>query len=585
MMNIKLRWRRLTKESRPFKARLALAALTSFAFVFTYFIFAPIDLTVQNLRFLHFGLNVVVNQFVLLGVVLFFALTLILLLFKGKLFDLFICFIFSFTLCSYIQGNFLNTDLGTLDGSNIIWNHYTADALVNLAVWLILFILPFALRYFSAKVWKNAVLFLCILMIGMQATALTLSLVSSKDQLAGDDEWTNMKFYLSTENQFELSSQENIIVFVCDSLRIDMIEEAMQDPRMKNDVFKDFTNYTNNSSNYFGTFPGANFLLTGYEYDYEKPYVDYLNDSWEANTFFDELRQAGYSNSLYLTSEEILSPVSEESVATLSRQIDNIEISSRDNVQINKKKLYENMISLSCYRHMPLATKAIFWLDTNEVNHAASIENGYQINDPAFYNKLATEGLSLQEDTPHVVYYYLQGAHSPFDMDENAQPLNTQGDRTQRVKGTLHIIEEYLVQMKALGIYDNSTIIITADHGTRTYPSPCLLIKPANAQNHQMINNDAPTEQSDLRPTVLHIAGVADYAAYGRSVLDIPEDEKRERIFYAWYLDENYPYVETNNKGWVYNVLYEYRFANRVRDHIFSPETVDEIHPIFDSFY
>ena len=58
--------------------------------------------------------------------------------------------------------------------------------------------------------------------------------------------------------------------------------------------------------------------------------------------------------------------------------------------------------------------------------------------------------------------YHLNGAHSPYVMDENAQavPSDSIGVDSQ-IRGIFKIIKEYMDELKAKGIYDSSTIIIT----------------------------------------------------------------------------------------------------------------------------
>lgn len=60
----------------------------------------------------------------------------------------------------------------------------------------------------------------------------------------------------------------------------------------------------------------------------------------------------------------------------------------------------------------------------------------------------------------------------------------------QQTAGDLNMITEYIGQLKKLGIYDDTTIIITADHGiTGTLEEldyermPSLFIKPAGTDD------------------------------------------------------------------------------------------------------
>ena len=41
--------------------------------------------------------------------------------------------------CAYIQGNFLNTKLGLMDGRKLDWPSYSRKFMTNLIIWLIIY--------------------------------------------------------------------------------------------------------------------------------------------------------------------------------------------------------------------------------------------------------------------------------------------------------------------------------------------------------------------------------------------------------------------------------------------------------------
>ena len=50
---------------------------------------------------------------------------------KGKAYSIYTALIFVFALCFYIQGNYLNSSYGVLDGKTIDWSSYSNYAIVN----------------------------------------------------------------------------------------------------------------------------------------------------------------------------------------------------------------------------------------------------------------------------------------------------------------------------------------------------------------------------------------------------------------------------------------------------------------------
>jgi len=62
-------------------------------------------------------------------------------LLKGKVFDIGIGLILAVSLGLFIQGNYLNIDLGRLDGALINWDQYQNESFWNLLIWLLIIFL------------------------------------------------------------------------------------------------------------------------------------------------------------------------------------------------------------------------------------------------------------------------------------------------------------------------------------------------------------------------------------------------------------------------------------------------------------
>jgi phosphopentomutase len=114
-------------------------------------------------------------------------------------------------------------------------------------------------------------------------------------------------------------------------------------------------------------------------------------------------------------------------------------------------------------------------------------------------------------------------------------------------KGCLKIVYEYINQLKKLGKYDDSTIIITADHGNIPYydaenerPSiatePIMLVKEPYQSNDSIVVSNAPVSQGEIMPTVLKNIGV-EYSDLGETFDEVGEDEDRQRFYRGITLD------------------------------------------------
>ena len=60
--------------------------------------------------------------------------------------------------------------------------------------------------------------------------------------------------------------------------------------------------------------------------------------------------------------------------------------------------------------------------------------------------------------------YHVEGAHVPFVFDEK---LNRVSDSNYKksVEGSMYLAKEFIDRLKENGVYDNSVVIILADHG------------------------------------------------------------------------------------------------------------------------
>ena len=162
-------------------------------------------------------------------------------------------------------------------------------------------------------------------------------------------------------------------------------------------------------------------------------------------------------------------------------------------------------------------------------------------NDPQFYADIKTQDFSVSKnDTKSFRLYHLFGTHpgASINADGNIQPGVS---RAEAARGCLRLIEEYMNRLKQQGVFDNTTIIITADHGYSASSTdlslPCatsciMLVKPAKADcSVAMKTSFAPVCHEDLFATVIDSLG-GNYEKYGRTIFEIGEDEKRERKYY-----------------------------------------------------
>lgn len=121
-----------------------------------------------------------------------------------------------------------------------------------------------------------------------------------------------------------------------------------------------------------------------------------------------------------------------------------------------------------------------------------------------------------------------------------------QGTYRDVMEASVTITKAYLNMLKDAGLYDNSVIIVMADHGLEGNApelytgrqNPILFVKGIN-EHHEMLLSEAPVSYDDLQPAFQRLLeGKA-----GTEIFDAQEGDVRERryLFYE-YEEEDYLY-------------------------------------------
>ncbi len=508
--------------------------------IFSFGIFAPSEIFFAN----YTAFGVIFDEFgwKFLGYGTLFAVIMTLLaLFLPKLVQkVFLSLIWILSICGYIQTMFLNKNLDQIGATTDGYIPSLEVILKNSLIWLLIVVIALAIIIKSKSNWKKTLSLTALILIGMQGTAYSTLLLSAPKEAT---EYVESDYYLSGEKQYTVSSQSNVIVFILDTVSNVHYQSAVEVYPEMASYLSDFTYYNNNDCNYYGTFPSIAHILTGHAYDHTLSINDWISDCWtnDATThYYDSLHEAGYQVNLFAV-EPVLFTAGHP-MSLLRGRIDNLTTQSYER-HIHYEKLYATLLSMSCYRFMPNYFKPFF--DVPNTQYATIVtypDNTINYTNPDFYADLLEKGLTVNEEEKYVSFYHLNGIHELIN-DENCLPVADAGDFTVTMKGIWEMLQEYLQQLKACGAYDNSTIIITSDHGAIAHPQSIFFIKEPDEHHEQMQMTNAPISLHELAPTIAQITtGESNYL--GQTIYDFAEDEQRERTLYIRAFDENYPSVK-----------------------------------------
>lgn len=447
----------------------------------------------------------------------------------------------------YVQGNFLNVDIGSLDGTAIEWHRYSDNAIINFVIFSLIVLIPFPLHYFSRKVWKGFLCFASIMLLIMQIIPLALMMIQDRQDHPSETE----HFVLDKDKEYVLG-KENIIVFFLDYTGPDAIEAALDKYPDMLDLFRDFQSFDNYHSFHYGTFPSVTTLLTHQPYEREIPFEEWFDKSWHSDDaigFYTNLKEKGWKTRIFNNVRHCAGTYENE-----YGLISNVQkVQGTVPFTINRN-VFRKLIKLSCFRYLPLIMKAPFWIYTDELHNIKDFPEIEQDWTPKkSLEKFLSNGISLGDEEKVLVMYHYLGAHTPYKMQINGKESAGSTSLEEQVYGHFYIISQFIQQMKDLHVYDSSSIIITADHGSKEYPHAILYIKPAGQRQNSITVSHAPVTQMNFMASVAEAAGI-DKEPYGRSFYDVPEDEVVERCTGIRDIRPNMPVIEGKNS----NIYREY---------------------------
>jgi len=496
--------------------------LVSFVPCFTMFIFLSSETYFTNRDELQYTYWDFAPHFWFITLILSVAAAAMMCLMKEVWIRRTVCTITGFLVCVYAQYMFMNNDLPLVGVDDIEWDSMTGKGIVNAVIWVALFILPFLLARFTRK--KNekpeavpkAILLLSGALGGIQLISLVIVAVTAKPPSVNSG-----VLRLSSNEQFVLSSKKNVITLILDAADQKLFEAARAEHPERFECMRDFTYYPNIAMEYDSTFLSIPSMLTAAKTtpteDIQGWYSAICQDT-PAQTFYKRLHDANYTVHAYgkFTYQSNYSP--------FYGMLDNLIVYDPGTFFLNTDALYASLRKLSAYRALPLLLKRFSEPPAEIGNEAITVKDHCIHQNYQFLDKLP---FSLSESTNnYFTVQHLVGLHA-FGS----------GTREENMDRCLKIIEEYIKQLKAFGVYDDALIIITADHGSHNQPvnMPIWYIKKPHDKGDQIQVCNSPISLSDYAATVLDVMGLlqsGDTEILGRPISAIPEDEQRTRLVF-----------------------------------------------------
>lgn len=505
-----------SKKKYGFVERILLLLPPTIFLIFTFAIYMPSSLFISNIDDFALDYIKIVPLIALVSVAVLVIIYIIGLIIPIKrLFYSYVLLVFSLALGFYIQGNFLNPAFNSLNGKEIAWSEYKINGIISIIVWILVFVVPQVVYAIKENIMSLIVKWGSLFVTAMQLVSLVVLLLTTHKVVSND-------FAVTKNGEFELSSKNNTIMFVVDTLDASWFEDMLLPNEEYKKSLKDFTYFDDAVAGGAPTVLGIPTLLTGkIDMDASRDTSEYYKDAYESSSLFADMQKSNCNVKLF-TEFYYLDYCDKNSVDNLKMEQKYV-ISSR-------RGFMECLYKFVSFYAMPQFLKQNFWLYSGEFNQYITLEdntsNLYKLDDAQFYQDFKEKGITTQNDKDTFVMYHLNGAHSPYVMDENAQavPSDSIGVDSQ-IRGIFKIIKEYMDELKAKGIYDSSTIIITADHGgIDLYSNPAILVKERNANHDEMVVSDSKITFTNVNNTIAS-STLKDSSAYGENVFEVGDKQ------------------------------------------------------------
>lgn len=556
--------------------------LVLFLLIFMLGIFGPTEIFFGNYKELGFVFSEFGWKFLGAGFVISIVIAVVVTFLPDKIQKILISIVFATACAAYVQVMFLNANSDMIGATAEGYSAEKAEIIKNIGVWLGIFIVIFLIMFIKKKTWRKVAAIGSAILLGIQMAAyVSLFITAPKEAF----QYEKGETILSSENQFKVSTKENVIILLLDNFSSTWLDVALRTYPDLLDDFPDFTYYNNTNCDYYSTYPSFTRLVTGNEFNPELTVNDYTLDSWnneETERYYDILHRNGYLVNVYTEDASIL--VGGNSLDITEGKLDNV-IETGSSVQVDHNLMTKTLLKMSLYRYAPSICKSYFDVGMGAYSQIAKhAESKIQSMNSDFYSALKTEGLQTVNDTKLFQFYHLTGTHE-FKNDELCQ-YSDNATMEQTIKGIFVMLKEYFSQLKTLGVYDNSTIIVTTDHGVGENMQAIFFIKNKQERHKELLINAAPITLNDLRATIVECIG-EDKTSFGTSIYDFKEGDIRERFVYERNYDENYPSVERyDGQKAAQNVYYLYTYKgdrSEYQKKYFNHEF--EVIPMVDSYF
>jgi len=533
----------------------------------TVFLFVPLRLFLHNFYEFRISFPLLLAYLLIISMgftlCFFLLIGLLSLLVPRKMRNGLLSLAFALGFLAWLQSILNLGNYGVFDGRPIDWlsggNRFTFY--LEIAIWVVGIVLIVANASRISKYLTKA----CLILLVTQLLGVATLSVTTLDSAATP--WWN-QYATDSQNKFAFSDRQNVILLVVDTFQSTLFEELRAEHPELVSGFDGFTCYPDTVGGFPVTQPSVPLILTGTYYDNSVPYVEFVKTQFEQHSIPTLLKKEGFQSDVYpmVPITVYLTPASASNLKKIK-------------FQLNFKKdddLLARLVDASWFQVSPQPIKKRLYNSGHWVLQAwlasgkGVANSSKRRNKDMLFIEHMEKAASLRPGPPVFKFYHWNGIHSPLTLNEELEPEDMpeeRGSYKRQSIAMLKIIDRFLGKLKAIGAYDNSLIIIVADHGFGPIgihdPSrgqvlsdsfykndlfmgaalPFLLVKPAGATG-ELQTSDVQAMLQDIPKTIFSQLKL-DSSFEGISVIDarasdIPRTRRWYNFSWKWLSGNNY---------------------------------------------
>lgn len=403
----------------------------------------------------------------------------------------------------WVQGVFLSSGYGVLDGGTDL-DALKIQGIISSVTWIIILLAGVFLSRYIDKIIKPVFFIVVFSQIALMIPGMIDAVFNKSEK---QNTITLSENDMKKQDAFNFSKEKNLIYIIVDAFDHSYLAQAIQNKTIAQE-FKDFTIFTNYASAFGRTVASVPVQFAGKVYDNSVTIYDFIEQSFTSGESLPEkLKNSGWTNKLYTKSQGVyyLSPTLYDNAYKISGD--------------NSYRGIIDILYAAYFRYMPHYFKSSF-----------IVTQGAKEWDFWFLDMIREKDFSSNSEKPVFLTVHLWGTHAPFTISENLE-VSEAADAASQTMASMQILKEFLDGLKEVGVYDNSIIVITADHGNDEYfnSHPALMIKNSNINNNEMLFNDIALSQLDMSDILFKLLN-KQYL----NISDIPPSNDRKFYSFNW---------------------------------------------------